>query len=185
MINLLLRIFYKIYPKYRFITPKEIDKLLDKLKIDFDPDIIIGVLNGGYYPAKKIAKKMNKRLEFLKVKHYSTKIFGIEIEYFPIIKRILYFCGFKEKTKLIKNNSNVKGKNILIVDDESGNGDTINLVKDFLKDAKRIKTVVLVSYGPYNPDYYAIRSKKLFIMPWVEISPYHKLFKSKIKFLNF
>jgi hypoxanthine phosphoribosyltransferase len=177
MINSLLRIFYSIYPKYQFISYQEVNNLLEKLKIDFDPDLIIGVLNGGYYPANKIADIMNKKLEFLRTGYYSVKKKAVEFEYFPLIKKILFFFGYKEKVKLIKKKLNVKGKKILVVDDECGTGKTLRTVKNYLKrnNAKIIKTAVLINYKKNKIADYWVESnpKKICIMPWTKISPYY------------
>jgi len=183
MINHFLRIFYRIFPKYRFITFDEADNMINKLILDikkdkFYPDIIIGILNGGLYPSKKIAKSLKKKNIFLGVNHYSIKLFGKEIEYFPFIKRLLYILGYKEKVRLVKGiDIKLKSKKILIVDDECGTGSTLKVAKNYLetKGAKPIKTAVLINYKENKEvDYWGKSSpKKLCMMPWVEISPYY------------
>lgn len=178
----LLTLFYRIYPKYHFIKFDEIDNMLDSLskKIKesrFNPDIIIGVLSGGKYPAEKIAARLKKKAIFIKAKSYSITFFGFEIEFLPVIKRILYLLGYKEKTKLIKRKLDVKGKKILVVDDECSTYNTLKVVKKYLESegAGSIKTAVLINYKENKEaDYWVKPSKKLCIFPWINISPYHK-----------
>lgn len=190
MINRLLRLFYRVYKKYDFITPEEVNRrieVLERMVKASKPDIVVGVLDGGSFPAKRLSRLLKTSFGTVKIAYYSLSLFNIEFEYFPIIKRVVALLGYKPKVKVIRGlKGEVKGKNVLLVDDECTSGKTIQAAVDEIRknNPRSIKTAVLNTYED-NPliDFCPVSVNKEYffkmkqqIMPWEKISPYYKFF---------
>jgi hypoxanthine phosphoribosyltransferase len=179
----------KIHNPYKFLSFEGIDREVEKLystirKDGYIPDKVIGILNGGFYPALKLGQKFQCSLDFLHISHYALRIGEFELDdiiFFPK----LYDKIIKRKPRLIKNCDGVCNKKILIVDDDGG-GETMNLaIKTVSKGApSEIRTAALVTYEgrkkPNNPYYFAqqknlgklIKDNTRF--PWIKYSPFYK-----------
>jgi len=123
-------------------------------KIDFKPDVIVGISRGGLVPARILSDMLdNKNLAILGIIFY--KKVGERTES-PQITQDL--------TK------DIKGKKVLVVDDVSDTGKSLIVAKDYItnKGASEIKVATL-HYKPHSklkPDYYIRTTDAWIVYPW-------------------
>jgi hypoxanthine phosphoribosyltransferase len=111
---------------------------LKKLEIQFDFDVIVGIARGGIIPSSILSFIYEKDLFLLWLNLYGE---GMPPE------------RVHEKPKLLRPfNENLSGKKILLVDDLSRSGETIEFAKNILinKGASEIRSLVLVGNGDYS-----------------------------------
>lgn len=121
-------------------------------KIDFKPDIIVGISRGGLVPARIMS-------DILGIKEVA--ILGI---------RFYKGMGKTEESPVITQDISIeiKGKRILIVDDVADSGKSLIFAKEYLKGAKEVKTATL-HYKPvstYKPDYFVSSTTAWIVYPW-------------------
>ena len=121
-------------------------------KIDFRPDIIVGISRGGLVPARILS-------DILGVK--KVGILGIS-----------FYKGLgetEEKPEITQDLSiDVKGSSILLVDDVADSGKSLKAAKKYLQDGGIIKTATL-HYKPrseYKPDYFVHSTSAWIVYPW-------------------
>ena len=129
-------------------------KLALKVMRDYRPDILIGVLRGGYIVARIVADILGVReLGVVEVKFYK----GVgETAEKPVITQPLV--------------TEVRGKKVLIIDDVVDSGRTLQIVTEQvrLRGAKELKSAALY-YKPRSiikPDYFAVKTSKWILFPW-------------------
>ncbi len=125
-----------------------------KVLREYIPDVIIGVLRGGYIVARIVADVMGvKELGVVEVKFYR----GVgETAEKPVITQPLV--------------ADVRDKNVLIVDDVVDSGRTLQIVAEQarLRGAKNLKSASLY-YKPRSiarPDYFVVETSKWILFPW-------------------
>jgi len=126
----------------------------------FQPDIIIGVARGGWFLARVLCDFfLLKDLFSLKMEHWgitATITGDAEMKY-----------GLDEEAK-----RRLKGKKVLIADDVTDTGESIDLVVEYVKSlgVKEVKTATMhhKSSSSFIPDFYGelIREWKWVIYPW-------------------
>ncbi|MEM1687382.1 MAG: phosphoribosyltransferase [Zestosphaera sp.] len=127
---------------------------LDIIKEGLEIDLIVGILRGGYIVARILSDILGTdNIGVVEVKFYR----GIEERAErPIITQPL--------------TADVRGKNILIVDDVVDSGRTLEIVTEQvrLRGARSVKTAVLF-YKPKSiikPDFFAQETMKWVVFPW-------------------
>ncbi len=130
--------------------------LAGKMREDkFRPDVIVAIARGGYVPARNLCDFMmvNELFSF-KVEHWGT-------------------TGKKDATAQLKQplKADVKGKNVLVVDDISHTGQSLQIAVDHVLalKPKQLKTATLfvIEGSKFTPNYYASKKPwKWFIFPW-------------------
>jgi len=116
-------------------------------KIDYQPDIIIGIARGGMVPSILISQQLN-------------------IENIHALKVVKQGMGREVIAEVF---TDVSGKNVLVVDDmlETGNG--MKEVKKFLE-AKgadvRTACLYVMPHTEFNPDYSLQGMTKVIKFPW-------------------
>ena len=127
------------------------EKMLDE---GFVPDVIVAILTGGVIPAKLISDVLGVRnLKYIDVKFYR----GVESrENKPIIKAVYV--------------DNVEGKKVLVIDDVSDTGETLdfvgNIIAMFNPSIVRTATIFVKPWSRKYPDYYYKIVDKWIIFPW-------------------
>jgi len=124
---------------------EKIKKLADT--IDYKPDIIIGIARGGLVPARLLSKYLEvKKMHCLSVvKNNETR---------SVVTDIL---------------EDIKGKNILLVEDMLETGRSLVVAKDYLKNkGANVKTACLYTMpiSEINPDYYLKEIKSVQKFSW-------------------
>jgi len=122
----------------------EIKQAISKLNL-LEIDFVVAIGRGGIIPGAIIANKEKKNLEILWIKYRDDNNIII----------------YKEPKILKKTNFSFHGKNILIVDDVARTGKTLMLVKEYLKGAKSIKTLVVNGDADFS-----LFNEECFKMPW-------------------
>lgn len=123
-------------------------------KIDFKPDVIVGISRGGLVPARILSDILdNKNLAVLGIIFY---------------KGVGERTGSPEITQELS--MDIKGKKVLVVDDVADTGKSLIVAKDYIanKGASEIKVATL-HYKPHSefkPDYYIGTTEAWIVYPW-------------------
>jgi len=136
-----------------FATLSQVNTITDGLSIlikdsNYKIDLIIPILDGGYYPAKRLSHQLKTPLVGIDICHYHVILVGINLVYLPFIATIMrkYFKIYP--TLKSPFNLDIKNKNILIVDDDVESGATLSYAIEIIKqqNPKEIKTAILSNY---------------------------------------
>lgn len=128
-------------------------RALAKSVSSFQPEIILAVGRGGYYPGTLLA-------HMLQVELYPVRI----------SRRIKDVVKFQTPQWLVEPPPLVKGERVLVVDEISSSGETISMVKEKaeLLGAIEIRSAVLYAHtwGASVPDYIGLITDTLLLNPW-------------------
>ncbi|MBN1310998.1 MAG: hypothetical protein JXB30_06225 [Anaerolineae bacterium] len=119
----------------------------------WQPEIILAVGRGGYYPGTLIAHILR-------------------IEVFPVrlSRRVQDVVTHQQPQWSIRPPEDVRGKRVLVVDEISSTGETLGMVKAEAgkQDAGEVRTAVLYAHvkGAQIPDYIGLISDDLILNPW-------------------
>lgn len=119
----------------------------------FQPEIILPVGRGGYYPGTLIAHLLQ------------AEIYPVRLS-----RRVNDRVTYDSPRWLIEPPALVQGRRVLIVDEICSSGETITFVKTKLQDlgAAAVKSAVLYAHtwGAAYPDYIGLISDALLLNPW-------------------
>ena len=130
-------------------------EMADKIKRSgFKPDFIMGVSRGGWIPARV----MSDLLE-------NPSLANIKTEFY------LRVAEKKPKPVITQPVSvPVDGKKVLIVDDIADTGESLQLVRDHLKELGaaevRIATIYYKPWSVLKPDWYEKQTRSWVVFPW-------------------
>jgi hypoxanthine phosphoribosyltransferase len=173
---------------YTFASMEEFDSMTDDLCQkckDFEPDIVVGLLQSGFYPSYKISEKFKSDIDFIKIStNYLRDIIWLQ--------HLTYMrdpaTGEIQHRLMSLNKKDLTDRKVLIVDDESSSGATLNLAKRVVERgrAAEIKTAVLVSYieehGDFNSRIITPFSHLTYIhLPSRRYSPFFKQYEEKVR----
>lgn len=135
-------------------------RLAQKIKGDgYNPDIAIAIARGGYVPARLICDQLNiYNLTSMRVAHY---ISGAQMNQDARISSPL--------------NVDIKGLNVLVVDDVNDTGDTLQVTLDHVHSFNPAEVRVAVLHhktvSSIEPDYYGekVTHWQWLIYPWAVI----------------
>ena len=122
----------------------------------FRPDLMVAVARGGYVPARILC-------DFLKI----TNLTDMRVEH--------YGAGAQRKkyaTLTVPVTIDMQGKKVLLVDDITDTGDTLEIAENHIKGlgAEMVRTAILIhkKQSPVVPDFYAkkIIKNRWIIYPW-------------------
>jgi len=164
-----------------FISWDEYNSTVEKLAIqiadsNFKPDILIGIMRGGAPIIDVLSRVFKLKCAYLAVESYSGK--GIEDQQGELIFS-------REMSSTVQN----FGGNLLLCDDLSDTGVTLNRSIEWLKKyqplkgkIKNIKTAILwkKKKSIFEPDYCAV---KLSNDPWI-VQPFEKYEEIRIETLR-
>ncbi len=149
---------------YDYTTRKEVQpiswedfhgicKALAKAVFRFQPETILAVGRGGYYPGTLLAHML-------------------QIEIYPVrlSRRINDIVQFKSPQWLIEPPAFVKGQRLLVVDEICDSGETLTMVREKAESlgASAIRSAVMYSHtwGASIPDYIGLITDALLLNPW-------------------
>jgi len=129
-------------------------ELADKIKeMGFKPDVIVGVSRGGWLPARVLSDLLdNPTLANIRVGFY-VDVYKTVSE--PVITQPV--------------SVSVKDKQVLVVDDITDTGKSLQLVwENLMTEAKDVKSVTLYhkAWSCFTPDLYARETDAWIIFPW-------------------
>jgi hypoxanthine phosphoribosyltransferase len=123
---------------------------------NFQPDVVVAIARGGYVPARILC-------DFLDVKTLAS----IRIEHY------LHGASKQKMARLTDPlGIDIKGKNVLLVDDVNDTGDTLELavhhLKDFLPKDVRVAVLNQKMTSDFRPEYFSHRIIKWrwLLYPW-------------------
>jgi hypoxanthine phosphoribosyltransferase len=131
-----------------------IKSVYDKVESEFKPEIVIGILQGGFYPAYVLSHMFGCELDYAE----SSANFLRDI---IVLRHFTYRRNCKTGSitpKLIRApTEELNGKRVLIVDEEATSGNTVKLIKRIVErqNPLEIRTASLVNYKNQTTDYYA------------------------------
>ncbi len=148
--------------KARLVTWDEIFKwcvnIRDAVITDYEPDYIIGLSRGGLVPARLLSDMLwIKDLYAVKTEHWGLTATR---DGAPTIKK--------------SNEINVKGRNVIIVDDITDTGASMKLAHNYVESlgpkALRTATMLHITHSQFKPDYFSEKVDDTnwtwFIFPW-------------------
>lgn len=128
-------------------------RALAKAVSPYQPDLILPIGRGGFYPGTLMSHLLR------------AEIYPIRLS-----RRVGDIVVHKEPQWIIRPPEQVKGQRVLVVDEISSTGETLQLVKaELLKmGAEEVRSAVLYahSWGAATPDYIGIISDALIMNPW-------------------
>jgi hypoxanthine phosphoribosyltransferase len=128
-------------------------KALAQAVADFQPEIILPIGRGGYYPGTLLA-------HLLQVEVYPVRL----------SRRVKDMIKYDTPRWLVEPPPLIKDHRVLIVDEISGSGETITLVKEKAASlgATEIRSAVMYAHtwGVSTPDYIGLISDALLLNPW-------------------
>ncbi len=146
------------------VSWEQVDELSRKLAHDimssaFRPDVIVAIARGGFVPARLLCDFLDLfNLESIRITHYTA---GAHMEKYARLSSPL--CA------------DVKGRNVLIVDDVSDTGDTLALALEHIKSFSPAATKIAVLHhkqvSALKPDFYALEivTWRWLTYPWAVI----------------
>ncbi|MBI3413650.1 MAG: phosphoribosyltransferase [Candidatus Aenigmarchaeota archaeon] len=129
--------------------------LAEMVKKDYRPDVVVGLTRGGWAPSRVLCDHLGiKNLGSLKVEHWGV-------------------TATPDGSAKIKSslNADVKGRKVLVVDDLTDTGESMDLAVDYVKSREpaEVRTAVLMNIrgSKFTPDYYVKEiGWKWVIFPW-------------------
>jgi len=136
-----------------------VTEVAESVRSEYEVDVVVGVGKGGLVPAAIVARKL-----------------GVE-EFYSVTVRF-YDEGRPPKQVLDRpritrqNVGDLSSKRVLVVDDFSRSGLTLDIVKKLLLDkgAEEVRTAVVVLREDARavPDYYGLKFNGCVIFPWMQ-----------------
>lgn len=123
-------------------------------KIDYIPEVLIGISRGGLVPVRIIS-------DIKGIRHIGILGMG----FYKSVGRTNKFPEIVQDVT-----TEIKGKNVLLVDDVADTGRSLMAAKDYIlrKNAKQVKTAT-IHYKPISqikPDYFVRTTNAWIIYPW-------------------
>jgi hypoxanthine phosphoribosyltransferase len=160
------------------LTWNEIDRLIDHLlpQFEYEFEAMLMITRGGIIPGGLIAEALN--LTHILV---AAVDFPAQMEMEKDKNRLLAWPQFIQ----FPDNSLVRGRRVLVVDDVWGSGRTITAVKNRVSVAGGMPYTCVLHFNPYRslfgtarPDYYAAITDAHIVYPWeIERGPDRVLLK--------
>ncbi len=189
--NIFHRLISKILPithTYRILDLDYIEKcsrkLADKVLLEYEPDVVIGIADGGSYPALKVSCCLECEMDTMHISRYKSQVLVLHDVpdptkvFLPFLASLRNLITTKPEPVLLKGTTskNFDGKKLLLIDDDCSTGDTFKLAKDFLSknNPQNIKTATFFKFGDYKPDFFVSESHSHYILyPWRRASPFY------------
>lgn len=138
------------------LTWKGFDTLVTGLartiRKDFKPDAVVGVAHGGVFVGGAVASALSCDFYPVRISRRSRD---------KVVRKQPRMSGEMPKE--------LKGKKVLVVDDVSSSGDTLELAQALADKvgAKQTRSAALVArVGGYSPDFVALSTDELVVFPW-------------------
>ena len=159
--------FYKCIYDHNIVIFKnwrEVEEILDKAIVKIKEtgiqyDGIVGIKTGGAIVSDYISKKLN-------IKNYKIKVGHIKGEIH--IELLSYLTKLNHKDQYaVEDDIDVDNKNIILIDELSFTGVTMNVAIDYLKPkVNHLYPIVLTANGTVSNDINIVDNHPLAIWPW-------------------
>lgn len=150
------------------LTWKDVDKLVDHLVPQFEVefDTMVAITRGGIIPGGLLAEALNVEIILIASVDFPAEL---ENEEQRKKSRLIAWPNFL----MFPDNSLLRGRRVLVIDDVWGSGRTITAVKNRVSGAGGIPYVCVFHFNPYRnlfgpvrPDYYAAITDAFIVYPW-------------------
>jgi hypoxanthine phosphoribosyltransferase len=122
-----------------------------KVAREFDPDLVIGIANAGVIPGATIAAIL-------------------DLPFYSILVSRRHRASTVRETPAIFGEvpTEVRDRNVLLVDETCDSGDTLRLAKAAIVNAGATAARTAVSFrtGSYEPDFHALATDSTIVLPW-------------------
>lgn len=122
-----------------------------KVSRAFDPDLVVGVATAGVVPGAVVAAMLDRPFHSIIVsRRYRSEV----VRETPAV--------------LSAAPPEVIGKRVLIVDETCNEGDTLRLALAAIINAgaTEVRTAVSFKTGGYRPDFHALETESVIVLPW-------------------
>ena len=159
-------------------------KLAIEIRKDFNPDIVIGIKEGGILPANEVSVFFSKPVYWIKVARISGEVEdrfnndykNADSETRKKVSQSFNETWFKSSPEIIQTEKFdfIKDKNVLVVDDAVHSGKTLDLILNHISRFKPtvVKTAALYYVDKYQPDFYLGKGEHRY--PWSTWSKFKK-----------
>ena len=122
-----------------------------KVSREYDPDLVVGIATAGVVPGAVVAAMLGK-------------------EFHSIVVSRKYRAEEERDTPAVLSSAPaaVRGQRVLIVDETCDSGDTMRLAIGAIVNAgaREVRTAVEFQTGPYQPDFHALATASVIVLPW-------------------
>ena len=119
----------------------------------YNPDFIVAIGRGGFYPGTLLAH-----------------ILRVELHPIHLSRRVKDIVAHDHPRWIIRPSDVVKGARVLIVDEICDSGETLTIVKEIIQEmgARMVRSAVLYAHtwGAAVPDYVGLVTDALILNPW-------------------
>jgi hypoxanthine phosphoribosyltransferase len=122
-----------------------------KVARTYDPQIVVGIATAGVVPGAVIAAILEREFRAISV---SRRLHADHVRDTPAI--------------LGAAPAEVRNRRVLLVDETCDSGDTMRLATAAIVNAGAadVRTAVAFRTGPYTPDFAALETESLIVLPW-------------------
>lgn len=160
-------LYYYFHPRGRrgHVAWKQLEKIIDQYPLPegYRPDAVIGIKSGGAFIANYLSRRLKvQEVGYIGVTNYNGK------SLFERFETVLFKDYKNDKkcriTEFPKND--LRGKTVLLVDDQTATGASVKLAKEYLMSAGAKEVKVFCLYVHYaDIDFFYARGFRL-IWPW-------------------
>lgn len=122
-----------------------------KVARDYKPEIVVGIATAGVVPGAVVAAILDRDFRSILVSRRGEE---------DSIRETPAVLGAAPQE--------VRGKRVLIVDETCDSGETMRLAVAALVNAGALEVRTAVSFrtGPYEPDFHALATESVIVLPW-------------------
>ncbi len=123
----------------------------------YEPEIIVAISRGGFDPARILCDQLSIR-----------RLASVQVEFYSGIK------DTAEKPRIVYPlNADVRGKSVLVVDDVSDTGVSLEAAKEHVLQKGpgdlKVATLHIKPWTSYRPDYHVSETESWIVYPWEPI----------------
>lgn len=113
----------------------------------YDPEIVVGIAKAGVIPGVVVASILQRDFASMAVTRSRADV---------------------RPTLVTAPPPSVRGRRVLVVDETCDSGDTLKLALAAVREHRpaEVKTAVSFRTGPYAPDFLALATESLIVLPW-------------------
>ncbi len=122
-----------------------------KVAHSYDPDLVVGIATAGVVPGAAVAAMLDRPFHSMLVsRRYQSETVRVTPAMFGSAP------------------AEVRGKNVLVVDETCGSGETLRLAIAAILDAGAadVRSAVSFKTGDFQPDYFGLETESTIVLPW-------------------
>ena len=119
-----------------------------RVSTQFDPEIVVGIAKAGVIPGAVVASILQRDFTSMAVTRSRADVRPTLVTAPPP--------------------ASIQDRRVLVVDETCDSGDTLKLALATVRGLRpaAVRTAVSFKTGPYEPDYYALKSESAIVLPW-------------------